>query len=160
MQHPPARLQAWSPRQKKPTPWIFDSPVLDFNLFSLFPFLVCIFLVQEAFLEIPPSALHWFGRYQPLLRTCFPSFPWAWVPVLRMIHDGHSTTSDEDSRLHAERYESRTTLLRGSMPRHTPTLLVFFSLRTGFRIFGFGDKDLQPGLDPIMATLLSQKVGL
>ncbi|WDK15562.1 hypothetical protein CGRA01v4_06843 [Colletotrichum graminicola] len=128
--------------------------------FSRFPFWFFFFLVQEAFLEIPPSALHWFGRYQPLLRIRFLSFPWTWVPVLRMVHDDHSITNDEGPRPRDERYGSRTTLLRGSMPRHTPTLLVFFSLRTGFRIFGFGDKDLQPGLDPIMATLLSQKVDL
>ncbi|CCF36813.1 hypothetical protein CH063_08295 [Colletotrichum higginsianum] len=161
MQQPPARLQARSPRQKKSTSLDSRFPRSGYRsgffllcFFSLvFFFLFFSFSDQEAFLEIPPSALHWIGRYQ-LLRVCFLSFPWARVPVLRMMDDDHFTTNDDDSRLRAQRtirIKSNVTAT-GSMPRHTNTLGLP-SLRTDSRISNFGGEDLQPGLGPIMATL-------
>lgn len=69
MQPPTARLQAWSrDRRNRHTNLGFSIP--PFWIFLLFLFS----LVQEAFLEIPPSALHWIGRYHYRCASAFFHF--------------------------------------------------------------------------------------
>ncbi|KAF4783698.1 hypothetical protein HER10_EVM0012796 [Colletotrichum scovillei] len=104
MQNPPARLQAWSPRQKKPTTFHSRFPRFGFLLFFFGP----VFLFGlRGFLRDTPIGITLDRKIPTAAHFAFFSFPWAWVLVLRMIHDNHFTTNDEYSRLRAQRYESR-----------------------------------------------------
>lgn len=121
MQNPPARLQAWSPRQKKPTTFDSRFPRFGFLLF----FLSIFSFGSRGFLRDTPIGITLDRKIPTAAHFAFFSFPWAWILVLRMIHDDYFTTNDEYSRLRAQRYESRRRCSR--LDATTTIFLVFFA---------------------------------